>query len=65
MQGLLRPIQLAFSGNALMFLAGTLDAIFELAPIVRQLLGHFVGSARHVATYHGPKIYDLADVEFM
>jgi hypothetical protein len=32
-----------------MFLAGTLDAILELAPIVRELFGHFVGSARHVA----------------
>jgi hypothetical protein len=37
------------------FLAGTLDAIFELAPIVRELFGHFIGSARHVAAYHGPK----------
>ena len=28
-----------------MFLAGTLDAILEFAPIVRELFGHFVGSA--------------------
>jgi hypothetical protein len=45
--------------------AGTLDATLELAPIVRELLGHFVGSARRVAAYHGPKAYDLTDVEFM
>jgi hypothetical protein len=48
-----------------MFLASTLDAILELAPIVRELFGHFVGSARHVAAYDGPKVYDLTDVEFM
>ena len=48
-----------------MFLTGTLDAILELAPIVRKLFGHFVGSARHVATYDGPKAYDLTDVEFV
>jgi hypothetical protein len=63
-----------------MFLAGTLDAILELAPIVRELFGHFVGSARgrrlikcakdsghyrRVAAYDGPKVYDLTDVEFM
>jgi hypothetical protein len=59
------PGELAFSGDALMFFAGTLDAIFELAPIVRELFGHFVGSARHVAAYHRPKAYDLTDVEFM
>jgi hypothetical protein len=48
-----------------MFLAGTLDAIRELSPIVRELLGHLVGSARHVAAYDRPEIYDLTDVEFM
>jgi hypothetical protein len=48
-----------------MLLTGVLDAILELAPIVRELLGHFVGSARRVATYDGPKAYDLTDVEFM
>ena len=51
--------------DALVFLAGTLDAIFELAPIVRELLGYFVGSARHVAVYDGSKAYDLTEVEFM
>jgi len=40
-------------------------SILELAPIVRELFGHLVGSARRVATYDGPKVYDLTDVEFM
>jgi hypothetical protein len=48
-----------------MFFAGIPDAILELAPIVRELFGHFVGSARRVATYDWPKAYDLTDVEFM
>ena len=63
--GLLWPGELAFARDTLMFLTGTLDAILELAPIVRKLFGHFVSSARHVATYDGPKAYDLTDVEFM
>ena len=41
--------QFAFPHDALMLFACTLDAIFELAPIVRELLGHGVGSARHIA----------------
>jgi hypothetical protein len=45
-RGSLRPIELAFAGDVLVFLAGTLDAILELAPIVGELLGHFIGSAR-------------------
>jgi hypothetical protein len=48
-----------------MLLAGTLDPILELSPIVRELLGHLVGSARHVAAYDRPEIHDLTDVEFM
>jgi hypothetical protein len=48
-----------------MLLASTLDAIFELAPFVRELLGHLVCSARNVATHDGPEVYDLTDVEFM
>jgi hypothetical protein len=40
-------------------------AILELSPIVRELLGHLLGSARHVAAYDLPEIYDLPDVEFM
>jgi hypothetical protein len=65
MLGSSRPCQLAFARDALMFLAGTLDAILELAPVVREMLGHLVGSARHVAAYDRPEIYDLTDVEFM
>jgi hypothetical protein len=30
------------------FLAGTLDAVLELAAIVRELLGHFVDPARYI-----------------
>jgi hypothetical protein len=48
-----------------MFLAGTLDAILELAPIVRELLDHLVGSARRDATCDGPEIYALTDVELV
>jgi hypothetical protein len=48
-----------------MFLTGTLDAILELAPIVRELFGHFVGSPRHIAAYDGPEANDLTDVEFV
>jgi len=48
-----------------MFLAGTLDAILEFAPIVRELFGHFVGSPGHIAAYDGPEANDLTDVEFV
>jgi hypothetical protein len=59
MRAALWPGQLAFARDALMFLTGTLDAILELAPIVRELFDHFVGSAGHVATYDGPEADDL------
>jgi hypothetical protein len=52
--------QFAFPHNALMLFVCTLDAIFELAPIVRQLFGHFVGPARHIATDCGPDVHGLA-----
>jgi hypothetical protein len=39
----LRLDQLAFLRDALMLFVCTFDAIFELAPIVWELLGHFVG----------------------
>jgi hypothetical protein len=57
--------QFAFPHNALMLFVRTLDAIFELAPIVRQLFGHFVGPARHIATDCGPDVHGLANLEFM
>jgi hypothetical protein len=59
------PGKVAFSNYALVLFAGTLDSIFELAPTVRKLFGHLVGSARHVTTYDGPEVYDLTDLEFM
>ena len=49
--------------TALMFLTDTFDAILELAPIVRELFGHFVGSPGHIAAYDGPEANDLTDVE--
>src|SRR6266540_1639502 len=42
-----------------------LDAVFELPPIVRQLFGHFVGPARHVATECTHDVHRLANLEFM
>ena len=59
------PGKVAFSNYALVLFAGTLNSIFELAPTVRKLFGHLVGSARHVTTYDGPEVYDLTDLEFM
>src|SRR6266581_8949880 len=57
--------QFAFPHNTLMLFVCTLDAIFELAPIVRELFGHFVDPARHIATDRGPDDHALTDVEFM
>jgi hypothetical protein len=61
----LRLDQLAFLRDALMLFVCTFDAIFELAPIVWELLGHFVGPAWHIATDCGPKSHGLTDVEFV
>jgi hypothetical protein len=57
--------QFAFPHDALMLFACTLDAIFELAPIVRELLGHGVGSARHIATDCTPDVHGLTNLKFM
>jgi len=57
--------QFAFPHNALMLFACTLDAIFELAPIVRELLGHRIGPARHIATDCRPDVHGLTNLEFM
>src|SRR6516162_6625086 len=43
----------------------SLDAIFELAPIVRELLGHRIGPARHIATDCRPDVHGLTNLEFM
>src|SRR5262245_24073168 len=57
--------QFAFPHNAFMLFVCTLDAIFELAPIVRELLGHCIGTARHIASDCGPDINGLTNPEFM
>src|SRR5260370_41943848 len=61
----LRLNQFAFPRNALMLFICTFDAIFELAPIVRELFGHFVDPAWHIATDCGPEGHALTDMEFM
>jgi hypothetical protein len=57
--------QFAFPRNAFMRFVCTFDAIFELAPIVRELFGHFVDPAWHIATDCGQDGHALTDVEFM
>src|SRR5215471_4922461 len=57
--------QFAFSHNTLMLFVCTFDAIFELAPIVRELFGHFVDPAWHIATDCGHEGHALTDMEFM
>src|SRR6516165_7137415 len=61
----LRLSQFAFPRNALMLFICTFNAIFELAPIVGELLGHFVNPAWHIATDCGPEDHALTDMEFM
>jgi hypothetical protein len=61
----LRLSQFAFPRNALMLFICTFNAIFELAPIVGELFGHFVHPAWHVATDCGPDDHGLTDMEFM
>src|SRR5262245_18638701 len=43
----------------------TFNAIFELAPIVGELFGHFVNPAWHIAADCGPEDHALTDMEFM
>jgi hypothetical protein len=57
--------QFAFPRNALMLFVCTFDAVFELAPIVRELFGHFVDPAWHIATDCRPEGHAPTDVEFM
>jgi hypothetical protein len=59
------PGQLAFSRDALMRFARTLDAIFELMAIVRELLGHFVDPAGYIAADRRSENHGLTDLEFM
>jgi hypothetical protein len=44
--GALQLRELAFPRNSLVFFVCALDEIFELAPIVRELLGHLISAAR-------------------
>jgi hypothetical protein len=48
--------QFAFPRNAFMRFVCTFDATFELAPIVRELFGHFVDPAWHIATDAGKMV---------
>jgi hypothetical protein len=63
-----RTLQLrefAFARNSLVFFARALDEIFELAPVVRELLGHFVSAAGRIPTDGTPKAHDITDLEFV
>src|SRR6266446_10433836 len=57
--------QCAFPHDPLMLFACALDAIFELAPIVGELLGHGVGPARQIATDCRPDVHGLTNLKFM
>jgi hypothetical protein len=61
----LRLHQFALSRNALVLLVGALDAIFELSAVVRELLDHFVGPAKYIATDRGLDHHGLTDPEFV
>ena len=45
--------------------SGYESKVFEFTTIVTELLGHFVGPARHIAIDCGPKGHGLTDLEFM
>jgi hypothetical protein len=47
--------QFAFKSDALVLFGRTLDSILELAAIERELLGHLVDPARHIAIDCGPE----------
>src|SRR4029450_8404770 len=61
----LRLGQFAFSRDALMVFVCTLDAIFELAAVVSELFGDFVGPARHIATERRLDHHGLTDMKFV
>jgi hypothetical protein len=54
-----------FRYNAFMLFTRTFDAIFELAPIMRELFGHFVDPAWHIATDYRREGHPFTDKEFM
>jgi hypothetical protein len=47
-----------------MLFTRTFDAIFELAPIMRELFGHFVDPAWHIATDYRREGHPFTDMEF-
>jgi hypothetical protein len=59
-----RPIR-AIRGTPAHRVARTLDAIFELMAIVRELFGHFVDPAGYIAADRRSENHGLADLEFM
>ena len=61
----LRLSQFAFPRNALMLFICTFNAIFELAPIVGELFGHFVNASRHIAIDCSSEDHVFTDMEFM
>ena len=63
--GQLEPREFAFSCDSFVFFARALDEIFELAPVVRELLGHFVSAARYIAADRRPDHHGLTDPEFV
>jgi hypothetical protein len=62
--GGLQAPEFALSCNALVFFVRALDPVFKFSPVVRELLDHFVSTARHIAT-GGPEVHHLTDVEFV
>jgi hypothetical protein len=48
-----------------MFSFALLNAIFEIVAVVRELFGHPVSAARHIATEDWPKCHDLADLKLV
>src|SRR6516165_1866652 len=57
--------EFAFPRDALVHFIHALDAIFELAAVLRELLGHCVHAARYVATERGLDGHNLTDSELM
>src|SRR6516162_4615051 len=55
--------EFAFPRDALVNFIHALDAIFELAAVLRELLGHCVHAARYVATERGLDGHNLTDSE--
>jgi hypothetical protein len=48
-----------------MFFVCTFDVILELAAVVRELFGHFVGPAWHIPTDRRRKVHDLTSPKFV